>query len=91
MKKYTVQGKVELFPQEGGWYFVRVPLKITEELKSKADRGLIPAKFTLGKTQWESSLLPMGNGTHFIALKAAVRKAEGVKFGKKVKISFVLR
>jgi len=35
MKKYTVQGKVELFPQEGGWYFVRVPLKITEELKSK--------------------------------------------------------
>ncbi|MFN0116865.1 MAG: DUF1905 domain-containing protein [Elusimicrobiota bacterium] len=56
-----------------------------------ADRGLIPIFITLGKSIWKSSLLPMGDGTHFIALPAKVRKAEDIKIGKRVKLSFVLR
>jgi hypothetical protein len=72
---YTVVSQVELFPQEGGWHFVRVPTLISDELDHLANRGLIAVRATVGDTTWDTSLLPMGDGTTFIALNARVRKA----------------
>ena len=91
MKGYKTKGKVEIFPQKGGWVYIRVPITITKELLYKADRGLIPIKATVGKSSWNTSLLPMGDGTHFIALNAKVRKKEGVEVGDTITISFELR
>lgn len=54
-------------------------------------RGLIPISITLGEMNWDSSLMPMGDGTHFIALSAKVRKAENLKFGDGVNLSFTFR
>lgn len=87
-KQIEVKGKVELFPQKGGWYYIRVPKKITKLFSSVANRGLIPIKITLGSSVWDSSLLPMGDGTHFIALKAAVRKKEGIDVGDRIRLHF---
>jgi hypothetical protein len=91
MDTFEITGKVELFPQKGGWFYLHVPLNITKGLLHRADRGLIPIKATVGTTSWNTSLLPMGDGTHFIALNAKVRKREGLDLGKTVSISFVLR
>jgi hypothetical protein len=91
MKTYQTRGLVEIFPQKGGWVYIRVPSSITRELLYRADRGLIPIKATVGKTSWETSLLPMGDGTHFIALNARVRKRENIDVGKMITISFELR
>ncbi|HYO19768.1 MAG TPA: hypothetical protein VES02_14010 [Dermatophilaceae bacterium] len=30
-RDYTVVGQVELFPQDGGWHFVRVPTRISDD------------------------------------------------------------
>lgn len=90
-KTYSIRGKVELFPQENGWHYVRVPKKHTEKLKGKTHWGLIPIEATVGETSWKTSLLPMGDGTHFIALNAKVRKKEKVEFGKTVNVTFTLR
>lgn len=90
-KPFEVTGKVKIFPQKGGWHYISVPLKISKPLSDLADRGLIAIKAAVGKTSWDTSLLPMGDGTHFIALPAKVRKPEDINLGDKVKVSFTLR
>jgi hypothetical protein len=91
MKEYKIEGEVQVFSQKGGWIYVCVPKRITIELSHLADRGLIPITAQVGDSIWDTSLLPMGDGTHFIALNAKVRKAEGVEVGKSIKVLFKVR
>ena len=91
MNKYKTKGKVEIFPQKGGWVYIRIPTKITKKLLHLSDRGLIPINATVGKTSWKTSLLPMGDGTHFIALNAKVRKKENIELGTEITIYFYPR
>ena len=67
--------------------YVSVPVSITEKLVHKAQRGLIPVRVTAGNTSWDTSLMPMGDGTHFIPLSAKVRKKEGIELGVNVTVS----
>jgi hypothetical protein len=88
---YTVHGHVELFPQDGGWHFVRVPTRISDELVHRADRGLIAVRATVGDTTWDTSLLPIGDGSTFIALNARVRKRNALATGDSITVTFTLR
>jgi hypothetical protein len=90
---HTESGKVDLFPQQNGWVFVRVPRSYSQMYKDVAgkERGLVPVDAKIGQTTWPTSLLPMGDGTHFIALNARVRKAEDVCIGDTITFSFRLR
>ncbi|MCA9383387.1 DUF1905 domain-containing protein [Candidatus Dojkabacteria bacterium] len=88
MDEFEVTEIVEIFPQKGGWTYVRVPEVYTEMSKEYAIRGLVPISARVGKYIWNTSLLPMGDGTHFIALNAKVRKAEEIIVGEKIKIYF---
>ena len=91
MDIFQVVGEVRIFPQKGGWMYVSIPVNITEKLNHKAQRGLIPVRITAGNTFWDTSLMPMGDGTHFIPLNAKVRKKEGIELGGSVTVSFQLR
>jgi hypothetical protein len=71
--KNAFTAKVELFEREKGWHYVSVPTEISRPLERLADRGLVAVTATVGKTSWPTSLLPMGDGTHFVALPATVR------------------
>ena len=71
--------------------YVGVPQKYTEMFRDSADRGLVAVTVTLGKSTWNTSLMPMGDGTQFIPLSAKVRKAEGIEVGDRVELSFILR
>jgi hypothetical protein len=88
---YSVIGHVELFPQNGGWHFVRVPNRISEELEHLAVRGLIAVRATVGATTWDTSLLPMGDGSTFIALNARVRTRNALTTGDSVTVSITPR
>lgn len=88
---FTARGPVELFPQPGGWHFVRVPRTITAATQHLADRGLVAIWATVGKTTWPTSLLPYGDGSHFIALSVKVRRAAKIKLGESVTVTFRLR
>jgi len=87
--KFTA--KVELFEREMGWHYVAVPTELSKPFEYLADRGLIAVTATVGDSSWPTSLLPMGDGTHFIALPAKVRKKEGLSPGKVVVVSFELK
>ena len=88
---FTFNAKVELFNREKGWYYVLVPKKISNPLKKLSDRGLIAVTASIGSSLWQTSLLPMGDGTHFIALPAKVRSKEDISTGKEIEISFETR
>jgi hypothetical protein len=88
---FTVSDRVRLFDRPGGWHFVPVPQEYSEELADLSDRGLIPIRATVGETSWNTSLLPMGDGSHFVALSKPVRKAEDLELGDRVKLTFTPR
>lgn len=88
MYDYIVTAKVELFPQEGGWYYIRVPNEISDQLNHLANRGLIPIEAKTGETVFKTSLMPYGDGTKFIALKASLRKKESIALGDEISVLF---
>ena len=82
---------VKIFKREKGWYYVSVPTELSKPLEHFADRGLIAVSASVGKTSWSTSLLPIGDGTHFIALPAKVRSKEKITLGAEISVSFTMR
>ena len=87
----SFSGQVKIFPHENPWVYVGVPKKYTEMFKDSADRGLVAITVTLGQSTWNTSLMPMGDGTQFIPLSAKLRKAESIEVGDRVELSFISR
>jgi hypothetical protein len=85
------KAKIELFERDKGWYYVSVPTELSKPLEHLADRGLIAITAIIGKTSWPTSLLPMGDGTHFVALPAKVRSKEKLMLGDTVDVLFETR
>ena len=90
-KPYTFKAEVCLFPQAGGWHYVAAPQEYTDELKPLAERGLGAVEATVGSSSWQTSLLPMGDGSQFLALPAKVRQKEQITIGDVIEVSFVVR
>ena len=91
MKKvFTSKGKAKIFPQKGGWVYLPVTHTYVDLGIKKPRWGLVPASITIGKTTWRKSLLPLGDGTLFIALNEKVRKAEKISVGDTVTANFSL-
>jgi hypothetical protein len=88
---YSFTARIDLFERDKGWHYVAVPRELSEPLQRFADRGLIAATATVGKSTWPTSLLPMGDGSHFIALPAKIRAKEKLTRGESIEISFELR
>ena len=78
-RPYTFRSEVRLFPQAGGWHYVAAPQEFTDELKP------------VGGSSWQTSLLPMGDGSQFLALPAKVRQKEHIAIGDMIEVSFVVR
>lgn len=87
----TFTAKIELFNREKGWHYVSVPIELSRPLEYLADRGLIAITAKVGNSSWPTSLMPMGDETHFIALPAKVRSKEKLTLGAQTQISFELR
>lgn len=91
-RHFSTTGTVAQFPQAGGWVYLPIEQSYRDlgfgEQKPKW--GLVPATITIGNTTWRKSLLPLGDGTLFIALNARVRKTENITVGNTVTASFTL-
>jgi len=95
MKKpvYKIKEEVFQYPGMGGWYFVYVDKKTSEEIKEKFGKsrrgfGSIPVVVTVVDTSWKTSIFPeKKSGTYLLPLKAQVRKKEGITYGEKLSYS----
>lgn len=92
-RKASFTAKVDRFPMEAAWYFVRVPSELVPELPKGTPHGawgMRKVRATLGTTSWDTMIAPMKKaGPYFLPLKAAVRKKEGVLLGESVTVSFI--
>ena len=67
---------------EGAWYFLTLPVELTEELNArygyrKRAWASLPVEVTIGDTVWQTSLFnDSKRGAYLLPLKASVRKQE---------------
>lgn len=81
----ALTGELERLPGVGGWFVVRLDTVRTRRLRAGAPRGFVPVTATVGGSTWDTSLMPMGDGTLFLALPATVRRAEDLDEGDQVR------
>ena len=85
------KGTIQKFPGSGGWVYVAVPKKYTEELKRRRRAwGMYPITAHVGDTTWKTKLMMKKDGDFFVALKAAVRNKENIVISSQVTVSFKL-
>lgn len=95
MKSFSVKGKVWKYHGASGWHFVYIDKKISEKLKAekntkKVGWSLLKIKAKIGKTEWNTALFPTKEGPYLIAIKASVRKKEGILEDDTVRITCTL-
>ncbi|MPZ00581.1 MAG: DUF1905 domain-containing protein [Actinophytocola sp.] len=82
--QWTFTGEIERFDGPGGWYHVDVPGDIGDEFEHD---GFIPVIAEVGVSRWETSVMPKGDGTRFVAVKAAVRRANDLDEGDPITVT----
>lgn len=90
LRKFTFTGKVERFPQKGGWYYVSTGMTCADLGIETPKWGLVPAEIKVGETIWKKSLLPYGDGSLFVALSKKIRDAEDIVLGDEISVEFRL-
>jgi hypothetical protein len=75
------------------WFFATIDPHISTEIRYERlgltrGFGSVPVKVTIGSTIWRTSLFPSkAHNGYLLPVKAAVRKAEGIKEGDDVEIT----
>jgi hypothetical protein len=81
---------------KGAWHFVTVPGEAASEIRfhNPLLKGFAPVSchVTIGRTRWKTALFPDSkSGSYLIAIKAEVRKAEGIAAGDTVHVTLSSR
>ena len=71
----------------GGWTHVLVPFDVFQVFGS---RGRIAVAGTLNGVAYRSSIMPEGDGTHYLNITKALMKAAGVKPGDQVTMTMAI-
>ncbi|MFZ2594094.1 MAG: DUF1905 domain-containing protein [Minisyncoccia bacterium] len=84
---------VWIYPGLGGWHFVYVPKEISQLVRKESPPtkgfGFVPIVATVGSTTWKTVLIwSSKEQVYLIALKALVRKKEGIVEGDKITLAF---
>lgn len=93
-KVFKFKAKVWLWPGVGGWHFVNVDKKVSEQVKKIGKpygAGFIKIKAKVGKTYWQTALFPHTESkSYLLSIKARVRKKEDIFEGDLITINFEL-
>lgn len=93
-KNYKFKGQVWRWPGLGGWHFVTLPKKLSQDI-SKVSKpygaGFVRVKVMVGKSTWSTALFPHKESKSFLlSIKQSIRKKEGIWENDNVDVSFAL-
>lgn len=81
----------------GGWHFVNVPVKMSQEIKErfapvkKRGWGSIYVTATIGNTSWNTSIFPFKDGFYLLAIKSQVRAKENILIDSNIPLKLTIR
>jgi hypothetical protein len=84
MAKKEFKGKLDRFEGVGTWIYVDIPFDVE---KTFGAGGQVKVKGTVNGTAFRSSLMPHGDGTHFLVVNKGLRDSIKVKIGDTVRVS----
>lgn len=95
MKKFIIHAQVWIWPiGQSPWHFVYIDKASQDKIEKVAQKhhmGMIRVSAKIGKTVWETSLLPhKKEDKYLLAIKKQIRIAEGIHNGDTVKIELCL-
>ncbi|HLP12884.1 MAG TPA: YdeI/OmpD-associated family protein [Flavobacteriales bacterium] len=79
--------KVKRFTGTGTWTYADIPFNCE---KAFGKKGAIKVKATANKKTVDASLMPHGNGKHFIILNKKIRDVFGIEEGDLFELSIVI-
>lgn len=94
-RTFQIRGKVWRYPGPAGWFFVNTGREVADGIRffedlEKVGWGYIKVTAQVGRTQWDTTLFPTKEKDFLLAIKASVRKAEGIQEGDLLDLRFTL-
>ena len=83
MTRREFEALLEHPDQAGAWTFLRIPFDVQE---AYGTRARVPVKGTVKGARFRSSLLPQGDGRHFLVVNKAIQKEAGASVGDTVRV-----
>lgn len=84
MSMYEFIARLERPEGVGTWTFFNVPFNVEDSFGKK---GQVKVKGTINKFPYRSSVMPHGDGTHYMVINQTIRQAIGVSSGDKVTVT----
>lgn len=93
--KFEFESEVIEWRGPAPFYFATTSDAITHEIETSAGHlsygwGCIPVDITVGNTTLYTALIPR-EGTYYVPLKVALRKAEAIELGDRLQIKLLVK
>ena len=85
-KNFTIKTKVWRWPGDGGWHFVTLDKKLSQNIRKVFTKVFVKIRAEIGGSAWDTSLFPHKESGYLLCVNKKVRSKEGIFEGDDVNI-----